>query len=212
MSNEKGLACHMCGRIIPTKNCACGFTRYCSTDCQKNHWPTHKVDIDHKALQTKKGKAKLRLLMIFQRHYNHLLRTALYNVEQCNSYSALKWYATKLELPKEEYYLRYEIHDEKINKKQIKDIWQRFVLSLMLHCPSKSAGSSPTYRWVAPAGKVTLSLSPKTPECANHMGTPNMHAKANMWIQMSISSISSISSTDSEAWFRIELHEGLTSE
>jgi len=35
-------ACDNCGRILPLKSCICHKVSYCSTICQKEHWPEHK--------------------------------------------------------------------------------------------------------------------------------------------------------------------------
>jgi hypothetical protein len=49
--------CTSCGTLqARLKKCPCGTARYCNSDCQRKHWPTHKPS--HKAALLKKKKKK----------------------------------------------------------------------------------------------------------------------------------------------------------
>ena len=47
--------CERCFKSDPSKKCACGTVRYCSAECQRDHWPVHKKTCQARS-KTKKVK------------------------------------------------------------------------------------------------------------------------------------------------------------
>lgn len=184
--------CHFCLENKETKKCSCGFARYCSVECQTKDWPQHKVKVNHQVLNNHNVAT---FYQECERHISFLILNVLSDSKKCPSFSAIQNYGQSLDLPKEEYFLRYQIHQKCLSKKAMKSIWGAFIMHLILISPLR-----PTQvRWVAPKEALTISFSGKTKECENH-DPPDPTAQITIWVNLSFG--------DSEQWARIQSTKG----